>query len=167
MKTATRFALLTAAGLFVTATPLLAQTSLATQNLTVQATLASRARLDLSTATLTFPDGDPATVPNLVAPGLGIQARARVAPATNLQITVLAAGDFVGASATIPASDITWTVAGAGFAAGTLNTATAQTLATFVGPGNHTGTQTYSLTNNWAYAPDSYSMTVTYTLVSQ
>jgi hypothetical protein len=163
MKTATRFVLLATAALLVS-TPLLAQTTLASQNLTVQATLGSRARLDLGTSTLTFPDADPATVATLTAPALSVQARARVAPATQLQITVLAAGDFAGATATIPASDISWTATGTGFAAGGLNTLTAQNLANFTGPGNHTGTQTYQMPNSWAYAPDSYAMTVTYTL---
>lgn len=164
MKTATRFVLLAAAGLLMTAAPSFAQTTLATQNLSVQATLGSRARLDLGTSTLTFPDADPATVTTLTAPALSVQARARVAQATQLQVTVLAGGDFAGAASTIPASDISWTATGTGFAAGALNTTTAQTLASFTGPGNHTGAQTYEMPNSWAYAPDSYSMTVTYTL---
>lgn len=163
MKHAIRLTLLTGAAVLLAQSAVWAQ--LANQNLTVQATLAQRASINLSVATLTFPDADPAAQPTLTAPVLTVQARARVAPGTNLALTVLAGGDFTGVGgATIPATDISWTVTGAGYAAGALSTVTPQGLGTFTGPGSHNGTQTYSMPNSWTYAPDTYSMTVTYTL---
>jgi hypothetical protein len=164
MKSATRFFLLAAAAVMMAGPSASAQTTLATQNLSVSANLGSRASLTLGSATLTFPDADPATVSTLTAPLLTVGARARVAPGTAVSLTVLAGGDFVGPS-TIPASDISWTAAGdASFVGGILNTTTAQSLAAFTGPGAHNGTQTYSMPNDWAYAPGAYAMTVTYTL---
>ena len=81
-----------------------------------------------------------------------------------MTVTVLADGDLTSGGDTIGISFLTWTVGGAGFVAGTMSDAVAQSLASFTGPGNRGGTQTYALTNSWDYAIGNYSATITYTL---
>ena len=71
-------------------------------------------------------------------------------------------------SATIPIGNMTWATTGvAGFnATGTMNT-TAQPVGNWTGPGARTGSQTYTLLNDWAFmSPANYTVTLTYTLTS-
>ena len=136
------------------------------QNLNVSVTIGSRAQLTLSTANLVIPDDDPATVPTLTAPDLTVTVGARTASAQPINLTVVATGgDLAGTSGTIAISNLTWASAGAGFAAnGTSNATVAQSVGTWTGSGLRSGTQTYSLPYNWAYAPGTYATSLTYTL---
>jgi hypothetical protein len=65
----------------------------------------------------------------------------------------------------IPIGNLSWTVTGSGFAAGTAAT-TDVSVGSWTGPGTRNGTQTYELVNSWAYATGSYTVTLTYTLTA-
>ena len=136
------------------------------QNLNVSVTIGSRAQLTLSTANLVIPDADPATVLTLTAPDLTVTVGARTAPAQPVNLTVVASGgDLAGTAGTIAISNLTWATTGTGFAAnGTSNATVAQNVGTWTGSGLRSGTQTYSLPNDWAYAPGTYATSLTYTL---
>lgn len=134
------------------------------QPLAVSVTIGSRAQLTLSTANLVIPDGDPATVASLVAPGLTVTVGARTASAQPINLTVLASGDFTG-SGTIPIGNLSWATTGTGFNLTGTSATTAQPVGQWTGSGLRTGVQTYSLLNDWAYAPGTYATTLTYTLV--
>jgi hypothetical protein len=154
----------TAAAFLICASPASAQLAQANVNATV--TVGNLARLTITGGPIDFPDSDPDTVPTIVSAPVDVSARARVAPATSLSVTVVAsATHFDTSTNTIPVSNMTWTVSGAPFVAGTMST-TAQPLGNWTGPGNQTTTQTYSLVNSWAYAPGTYSVTLTYTLAT-
>jgi hypothetical protein len=154
-----------------TAVVLLMSTSayaqLATQNINATAVVGARGRITL-TGTINFPDTDPFTNPTINAAGLTVQALARVAVGAGVSLTVQAGGNFISGSDTIPIGNLTWGTAGdAGFnATGTMSSATAQPVGSWTGPGAHNATQTYTLINDWAYAPGNYSVTLTYTLTS-
>jgi len=137
-----------------------------TQPLNVSVTIASRAQLTLSTANLVIPDADPATVPTLTAPGLTVTVGARTASAQPITLTVVATGgDLTGTAGTIGIANLTWATTGTGFAGtGVSNATVAQNVGTWTGSGLRAGTQTYSLPNNWAYAPGTYATSLTYTL---
>ncbi len=152
------------AGLMLGAARAEAQTSVGTLNTTVS----GMARLTLSSTSLTFPDADPDTVPQ-VPPTQGpitITAKARAAAAGAVTLTVLAANDLRSGLSTIPATSITWTTTGPGFVAGTLSATVANTVAIWTGPGVRTGTQSFLFRNSWTYPTGTYTLTMTYTLTA-
>jgi hypothetical protein len=141
-----------------------AQTDVATLN----ATISGMARLSLSSATLTFPDADPDTVPQIAASQgpITITARARAAATGAVTLTLRASDDLRSGLITIPADRITWTSTGAGFAAGTLSAAIDRTVASWAGSGVRTGTQTFFFRNLWTYATGTYTLTMLFTLTA-
>jgi len=155
-----------------TAVVLLMSTSayaqIATQPITATAVVGARGRITL-TGTINFPDTDPFTNPTINGAGLTVQALARVAVGAGVSLTVQAGGNFVSPGGdAIPIGNLTWGTAGdTGFnATGTMSSAAAQPVGNWTGPGAHNATQTYTLVNDWAYAPGNYSVTLTYTLTS-
>jgi len=156
---------LSAAVVLLTSTSAYAQ--LATQNINATAVVAARGRITL-TGAINFPDTDPFVSPTINAAGLTVQALARVAVGAGVSLTVQAGGNFVSAGDSIAIGNLTWaTAGGAGFnATGTMSSATAQPVGSWTGPGAHNATQTYTLVNDWAYAPGNYVVTLTYTLTS-
>lgn len=151
----------TALGLLVGASPAAAQ--LATQDINAIVNINSVARLTVS-GDVNFPDTDPDAFPTMTAPPVTVSARARVAPGTSLTVTVEAGNaHFDPTSLTIPVNTLEWTVSGAPFVDGTMDT-TPVSLGNWTGPGNQSTTQTYSLPNLWSYAPGVHTVVLTYTL---
>lgn len=156
---------LAAAALFVFASSASAQTTLATQNVLAQVTVGNQARLTVGGGPITFADSDPDTVPQIAAGApVTVQARARVAPGTQLNVTVSAAAAFFDATNTIPVTAMEWTASGdASFVGGAMAT-TEQNVSQWVGPAQQNGTQNYTLNNSWDYAPGTHQVQLTYTL---
>jgi hypothetical protein len=148
------------------AQPLMAAT--ATSNVTVSATVSATAKLSLSTATVTFPDADPDTTPSIAASegAVTVTAKAKTGAAGAVTLTLLAANDLTSGSDSIAISNVTWTATGTGFVAGTMNKTTAQSVASWTGPGSHSGTVSFALANSWDYKTGSYSVGATYTLTA-
>lgn len=141
-----------------------AQTAVGTLN----ATISGMARLSLSATSLTFPDADPDTVPQIAAAQgpVTITTKARASAAGAVTLTVLASSDLRSGLTTIPASSITWTATGAGFVGGTLSATTARVVASLTGSGVRSGTQTFFFRNLWTYPTGTYTLTVTFTLTA-
>ena len=137
-------------------------------NLTINATVSSRAELTLSPLTINFPDASPTTTPNIPADStVTVTANVRTGSSSTPTLTVLANGDLLSGGDSIPISNVTWTASGAPFIAGTMNNSVAQDGASFgTGSGSYSGTYTYTLANSWAYVPGNYTQTVTYTLTA-
>jgi hypothetical protein len=135
---------------------------------TLSASLGGRAKLTLSSSTVTFPDADPDSVP-LISPATGpltVTVKARASAGSTVSLTVAAVDDLRSGTFTIPVSTLTWTGAGAGFVNGTVSRAVAQTLGTWSGSGVNVGTQTYRFQNSWIYAPGTYTLVLYYTLTA-
>jgi hypothetical protein len=148
----------------VCSTPAYAQ--LDTEQITATAVVAARGRITL-TGAVNFPDTDPFLSPTINAAPLAVQALARVAPGAGVSLTVQAGGNFVSGTDTIAIGNLSWSTTGGGFTAtGTMSDTTAQPVGGWTGPGAHNGSQTYTLVNDWAYAPGNYSVTLTYTLTT-
>lgn len=150
---------------FLTGTgPAAAQTDTATLN----ASINSQARLTLSNVSLSFPDADPDTVPNIAAAQgpITVTAKARTSINGAVTLTARANDELRSGLDTIPASQITWTSTGPGFVNGALSAATAQAVATWIGSGVHTGTQTFFFRNLWSYTTGTYTVTITLTLTA-
>jgi hypothetical protein len=138
-----------------------------TKTVTVGATVNATAKLTLGSATVSFPDADPDTTPIISAAALTVAAKVKTVAGGAVSLTVLASDDLKNAAGdVILASKVGWSVGGDGFVGGTMNKTTAQNLGSWSGSGNNSGTQTYTLTNDWAYPVGSYTMTVTYTLTT-
>ena len=141
-----------------------AQSRTATLNVSIN----GLARLSLSSTGVSFPDSNPDLVP--LVPGtpgpLTVTVKARTTLNATLRLSVLASDDLRSGVRTLPSSNITWTAAGAGFVAGTLNRATPQTVGTWVGSGARTGAQSLFFANAWSHPTGTYSLTMTYTLSS-
>lgn len=144
--------------------PAAAQTDSATLNASVN----SQARLSFSTLSISFPDADPDTSPSIPAlPGpVTITAKARTSANGAVTLTVRATGDLRSGLSTIPASAVTWTSTGSGFVGGTLSASAAQTVASWLGSGVRTGTQSFIFRNLWTYATGTYTLTMTFTLTA-
>lgn len=125
----------------------------------------------LSSDTINFepsapvPTGDPPTWPEVEANEnpVTVWTLAFVASDSTVTLEVLANGDLVSGSNTIPISNITWTASGSGYEDGTMNNSNPQTAGSWTGFGFRSGQFNYFYTNN-PQAPGLYTATVTYTL---
>lgn len=152
--------------------PLLAFLSIAatasaqTATATLNAAFTGVARLSLSSSSLTFADADPDTVPQVPAtpPVLTITAKGRATAGGAVTLSVQANDDLRSGVTTLPASMITWTASGSGFLDGTLSATTPQTVATWGGSGQRTGTQVFYFRNLWTHPAGVYTLTLLYTL---
>ena len=140
----------------------------ATSNVTVAATVTATAKLTVSSATLTFPNSDPDTVPSIAATEgvVNITAKSKTSTGSSVTLTIVSGADLTSGTDTIAISNLTWAASGTGFVAGTMSKTTAQTVASWTNSGNRTGTQTYALANSWSYPTGSFSATATYTLTA-
>ena len=131
-------------------------------------TLPTTARVSFSTTSVTFPDADPGATPlvSSVPAGVTISARARVPRNSQITLTLQSTDDLRSGVTLLPASLITWTVTGAGFAGGTLSRTTPQVVGRWTGSGVRTGTQNFRFENRWTHPTGVYSATLVYTLSS-
>ena len=116
--------------------------------------------------TISFPDGNPDTVPQLGPDNMMIQARVRCGTGAWI-LTVIADDDLRDGTATIPASAVTWQ----GWPSGRWNNGNLSTTVPFVvgsgsNPTNSVGLCRFYLDNSWDYNVGSYTTTATYTLSS-
>ncbi len=155
-----------AVAVFAVATPAAAQsTATATVNVTVN--VSARATLDLhGTNSVTFGDADPDTTASIAASAMTVDVKGRTSGGSNVTLTVVSNQDLTSGSDAIGIGNLTWTATGTGFAAGTMNKTTAQTVGTWAGSGTHSGTVTLKLANSWAYNAGAYTATLTYTLTA-
>lgn len=142
-----------------------------TANLSVNATISSRFKLELSSNTVTFtrvanPMGEPAIPQNEAPIQVTVKAttsRFLIFPQTyNLHLQAVGALVDASTGATIPLEAITWTASGSGFvSSGTLASDSEVLLGTWNASGNHQGTIRFSFKDNANYAPGVYRLTVT------
>jgi len=148
--------------------PVAAMAATDSQVLTINATVAARAKLVLAPTTINFPDADPDLVPSIAANenSVNVLANVRTTALGVSTLTCLANGDLDSGTDQIAITNVSWTAGGAGYVAGTMSNAVAQSVGSWAGSGANVGTLDYSLANSWAYATGSYTQTVTYTLTS-
>ena len=138
----------------------------------VSATLSSSmpplARLSLSANNLNFPDADPDLVPQIPSSGgpVTITAKARAQSGGMVTLTVQASDDLRSGVDMLPVSLITWTASGPGFINGTMSRTSAQLVATWVGSGVRSGTQTFRFENRWTHPSGIYTVSLVYTLTA-
>lgn len=139
-----------------------------TKPLTINAIVSPRAKLTLGVAAINFPDADPSTTPSVAATEnpVSVDSQVRTGAASTATLTVLAASDLTSGANTIAITNVTWTATGAGYVAGTMSTSAAQTVGSWTGSGDRSGTLSFFLTNSWSYATGSYTANSTFTLTA-
>ena len=166
MKKAVWSGIIAIVGVLTMSTSVFAQANDAA-SVTVAVNVSARAKLTLGSAAISFVDADPDVTANLSSGAISIDVKARTTATGTVALTVKASDDLKTAGGdAIAISGLTWTASGTNFVAGTSNKTTAQSLGSWTGSGNRTGSHTYSLPNSWTYATGSYSATLTYTLVA-
>ena len=138
------------------------------QTLTINATVADKAKLTLGTAAISFPDADPDSTPSIAAPEnpVSVTVKAHAGTGSLVTLTVQANGNLgSGIDDTIAISNVTWTAFGSGFVAGTMGTSPVAA-GSWTGSGNRSGSFSYFLANRWAYPKGDYTQTVVYTLTA-
>ncbi|MCP4669363.1 MAG: hypothetical protein GY849_23775 [Deltaproteobacteria bacterium] len=94
-----------------------------------------------------------------------VRAAGFVGSGSTMTLTADSSTALTDGANTIPFSEISWTATG-DFAGGTFSDAAAQQLDQFTGPGNRTGTYSFSYDNDTYYPASTYDGTVSYTLSS-
>jgi hypothetical protein len=137
------------------------------QTLTINATVAEKAKLTLGVAAINFPDSDPDSVPSIGATEnpVSVTVKAQTGSISTVTLTVQANGDLESGSDSIPITNVTWTASGSGFQSGTMDTS-AQPAGSWTGSGRRDGEFNYFLANDWNYQTGSYTQTVVYTLTA-
>jgi hypothetical protein len=139
----------------------------ANASIAVTANVNAKAKLTLGTNAINFADADPDVTPVFTSAPVSVDVKARTSNAGNVTLTVLASNDLTSGSDVIAIGTLTWTATGTGFTgSGANNKTTAQTLGSWSGSGNPSGTQTLSLPNLWSYNTGTYTVTLNYTLTA-
>jgi hypothetical protein len=154
--------------LAVVAVPLAVNAATDNQTLTINATVSARAKLVLAPTVINFPDADPDLTPSIAATenSVNVLSNVRTTLAGVSTLTCQANGDLASGGDVIPITNVTWTAAGVGYVAGTMNTAVAQNVGSWTGSGANVGTMDFFLANSWTYNVGNYSQTVAYTLTA-
>jgi len=146
-----------------------AQAATITTNLTVNTTILARAILNLGSGSVNFPDSDPTSVPSIGATQnpVSVTASIRTGSASVATLTAQTGGDLVSGGNSIAISNVTWTGTGTGFSStGTMDKTVGQSVGSWTGSGQRSGSNSYFLANSWNYATGVYIATVTYTLTA-
>jgi hypothetical protein len=152
----------------VLALPIVASAATDNQTLTINASVLARAKLVLAPSIINFADADPDVTPSIPATenSVNVISTVRTTTAGAVTLTCQANGDLVSGGDVIPIGNVTWTAGGAGYVAGTMNTAAPQAVGSWTGSGSYVGTNDFFLANSWAYNIGAYTQTVTYTLTA-
>lgn len=138
-----------------------------TAPLTINAKINAKAKLSLSPTAIHFNDAsyDPDTNPTMTATegNVAITAKVKTGSTSIATLTCLASGDF---NAAIPVSAVTWTTGSTNYIPGTMDSTTAQNVASRTGSGDLSGSITPLMANSWDYPTGDYLVTVTYTLIA-
>ena len=152
----------------VTAHGAQAASSTATATQTITANINSAASLTLGSPTITFTSTSSTGTTPATEGGnsFSVSAQARTGSSSTVTLTVLAGGDLTSGGNTIAINNVTWTATGTGYANGTLNKTTAQSVGSWTGSGLYNGTMSFFLANSNSYAVGTYTATITYTLTA-
>ena len=134
----------------------------------VKAKIEKILKLIVDTNSITFPHNDPdetAEIPALQN-DVRVVVKARTENTSPVTLNLIADGDLVSGSDTIPVQNVIWQASGMGFLGGTLSKSSGQTAGSWRGSGIREGTFRYYLRNSWNYSKGDYQVTITYTLTT-
>src|SRR5690349_8585976 len=111
MKKAVWSVVTTAAVVLLASSSAFAQQT-ANASIAVTANVNAKAKLTLGVAAINFADADPDVTPVFTSAPVTVDVKSRTTAAGNVTLTVLANGDLVSGSNTIPVNTLTWTATG-------------------------------------------------------
>jgi hypothetical protein len=139
-----------------------------TDTLIINAVVQDAATLTIDETAINFPASNPDTTPNIpnAEGAIDVSAKVRVASAAVSTLTHQAAGPLSNGSDTIAINNVSWTASGTGYVPGTMSSSAPVSAGSFTGPGDKTGSFSYSLVNSWLYPVGTYTVLSTYTLTT-
>ena len=124
------------------------------------------AQFTVEVSSMSFRGGNPDE--NVLIPaienGIKIKVRTRAGRSDPISLYVLADGDLVSGSHTIPVHNVSWRTSGEGFKGGALSKGVPQVVGAWEGSGIREGVLYYYLDNSWNYPMGQYEATITYML---
>jgi hypothetical protein len=140
----------------------------ATKSLVIKAKVEKVAKVIVDTNTITFPNMDPDETKQVPATQKDIKVivKVRTGSTSPFNLNIIADGDLVSGSDTIPVQNVIWEAFGQGFMSGTLSKSAVQTAGSWKGSGVREGVFRYYLNNSWNYQRGEYQVTITYTLTT-
>ncbi|HZT44280.1 MAG TPA: hypothetical protein VFA07_19095 [Chthonomonadaceae bacterium] len=118
----------------------------------------------LGSSSIDFPSADPSTIFSIAANENPIFISVKSSAKTTWNVSVLAGGDLLSGSDTIPISNVSWTATGASFVGGTLSSTVSRTVGS--GEQNASGTLSFFFANSWNYPAGAYEQTITFTVMA-
>jgi len=139
-----------------------------TKSVVIKAKIEKVAKLIVDTNIIVFPSIDPDEAKQVPAlqNDIKVTVKARNGSTSPVNLNVIADGDLVSGSDTIPVQNVIWQASGQGFLSGVLSKSTVQTAGSWKGSGVREGVFRFYLNNSWNYQKGEYQVTVTYTLTT-
>jgi hypothetical protein len=139
-----------------------------TKSIVIKAKIEKVAKLIVDTNTIIFPSIDPDEAKQVPAlqNDIKVTVKARTGSTSPVNLNIVADGDLVSGSDTIPIQNVLWQASGQGFMSGTLSKSTVQKAGSWTGSGIREGIFRYYLNNSWNYQRGEYQVTITYTLIT-
>ncbi|MCX6549745.1 MAG: hypothetical protein NTY02_01855 [Acidobacteria bacterium] len=137
---------------------------------TPSALYAQSVTLSLSQNSFSFASADPDSTPTITgSPAITVTySVSGTKSGGGWTMTLLAGGNLIAGTATIPISNMTWTATPKPvFQDGMMSNSLAQTLASGLGnKSNSTGMVTFSLANSWSYNVGTYTASIIFTITA-
>jgi hypothetical protein len=142
--------------------------SMDTKSLVIKARIEKVVKLIIDTNLITFPNKDPDEVKQVPAlqNDIKVIVKVRTGSASPINLNMIAEGDLVSGSDTIPVQNVIWQASGQGFLGGNLSKTSVQPAGFWTGSGVREGAFRYFLNNSWNYLRGDYQVTITYTLTT-
>ena len=123
--------------------------------------------LTLGVTSLHFPNASPVATASIPASENPMSVLVGFTGIGHWALSIIANGDLMAGSATIPVSNVSWTASGVGFVGGTMSKTTPQPLSGgALALPSALGQVSFFLLNSWSYATGMYTQSFTITLSS-
>ena len=138
------------------------------KSLLIKANVGPAAKLIVTNYSITFPNTDPDEQKQIPALENDIKVTVKVRTESSGQVSlkIMAEGDLVSGSDSIPIQNVIWQATGLGFMSGTLSKSSSQAGGSWVGSGIREGFFRYYLNNSWTYPVGNYRGNLTYSLTA-
>jgi hypothetical protein len=138
------------------------------KSLFIKADIGPAAKLIVTNQSISFPSTDPDNQQQIPAleNDVKVTVKARTGSNSQVSLKVIAEGDLVSSSDSIPIQNVIWQGTGLGFLNGTLSKSSHQDGGSWVGSGIRQGSFRYFLNNSWNYPVGNYRVNVIYSLTA-
>ena len=138
------------------------------KSLFIKADIGPAAKLIVGNQSITFPSTDPDEQQQIPAleNDIKVTVKARTGSNSQVSLKIIAEGDLISGSDSIPIQNVIWQGTGLGFVNGTLSKSSYQAGGSWVGSGIRQGSFRYYLNNSWNYPVGNYRVNIIYSLTA-